>query len=150
MKLYKYNGEKNKLYKKLFSNYKMSELAVAPITAVILGLVLSVDVYNKAVTDPSTQETAQRLLYIIIALAVFLLIAIIGVLFRPTSPGARTLFTVIGVIALIVALVYAWLNYINNSGKKFAVETLIIALVVSVPILVTLINRDTINIRLNL
>jgi len=143
-------GRKNKLYKKLFSEYKMSELAIAPITAVILGLVLSIYVYNKAVNDLVSQETAQRLLYIIIALSVFLLIAIIGVLFRPTYPGARSLFTIVGVIALIVALTYAWLNYINNSGKKFAVETLIIALVVSVPILVTLINRDTISIRLNL
>jgi hypothetical protein len=143
-------GRKNKLYKKLFSEYKMSELAIAPITAVILGLVLSIDVYNKAVNDLVSQETAQRLLYIIIALSVFLLIAIIGILFRPTYPGARSLFTIVGVIALIVALTYAWLNYINNSGKKFAVETLIIALVVSVPILVTLLNRDTISIRLNL
>lgn len=128
----------------------MSELAVAPITAVILGLALSVDAYNKASLDPASQDTAHRLLTIIIALAIFLLIAIIAVLFRPASPGARMLFSAVGLIALIVALVVAWLNYVNNSGKKFAVETLIIALVVSVPILITLINKDTLNISLRL
>lgn len=128
----------------------MSELAVAPITAVILALALSVDAYNKAALDPANADTAQRLITIIVALAIFLIIALIAVLFKPASPGARMLFSAAGLIALIVALVVAWLNYINNSGKKFAVETLIIALVVSVPILVTLINKDTLNIRLNL
>lgn len=128
----------------------MSELAVAPIAAVILGLALSVDAYNKAINDVSNQDTAQKLLIIIIALAVFLLIAVIAVLFRPTSMGVRMLLSVVGVIALITALVVAWLNYVNNSGKKFGVETLLIALVVSFPILVSLYNREAIDIRLRL
>ena len=128
----------------------MSELAVAPIAAVILGLALSVDAYNKAINDVSNQDTAQKLLIIIIALAVFLLIAVIAVLFRPTSMGVRMLLSVVGVIALITALVVDWLNYFNNSGKKFGVETLLIALVVSFPILVSLYNREAIDIRLRL
>jgi hypothetical protein len=128
----------------------MSELAVAPITAVILGLVLTVDAYNKASVDPAYQQTASRLLTIIIALGIFLAVAVVAVIFKPATPGARMLFSAVALISLIVALALAWLNYINNSGKKFAVETLIIALVLSVPILTTLINRDTLSIKLNL
>jgi hypothetical protein len=128
----------------------MTELSVAPLTAVILALVLSVDAYNKSKIDPSNADTTQRLLITIIALVVFLLVAVIGILIKPVTSGTRMLFSVVGLVALIVALAVAWLNYINNSGKKFAVETLVIALVTSVPILATLISRDTLTIKLDL
>lgn len=128
----------------------MTELSVAPLTAVILALVLSVDAYNKSKIDPVNADTTQRLLITIIALVVFLLVAVVGILIKPATSGTRMLFSVVGLVALIVALAVAWLNYINNSGKRFAVETLVIALVTSVPILATLISRDTLTIKLDL
>jgi small-conductance mechanosensitive channel len=131
-------------------NNKMTELSVVPITAVIVALTLAVDEYNKAKIDPASQDTAQQLLIIIIALAIFLLVALIAVLFKPTSAGARMLFSAVALIAIIVALVVAWLNYVNNSGKKFAVETLIIALAVTVPILTSLVHKDTLTLKIDL
>ncbi len=128
----------------------MTELSVVPITAVIVALTLAVDAYNKAKIDPASQDTAQQLLIIIIALAIFLLVALIAVLFKPTSAGARMLFSAVALIAIIVALVVAWLNYVNNSGKKFAVETLIIALAVTVPILTSLVHKDTLTLKIDL
>ncbi len=128
----------------------MTELSVVPITAVIVALTLAVDEYNKAKIDPASQDTAQQLLIIIIALAIFLLVALIAVLFKPTSAGARMLFSAVALIAIIVALVVAWLNYVNNSGKKFAVETLIIALAVTVPILTSLVHKDTLTLKIDL
>jgi hypothetical protein len=42
------------------------------------------------------------------------------------------------------------LNNVNNSGKKFAVETLIIALAVTVPILTSLVHKDTLTLKIDL
>jgi heme O synthase-like polyprenyltransferase len=128
----------------------MTELSIAPIASVILALMLAVDGYNKAKVDPTSVDTANRFLTTIIALGLFLLVAIVAILFKPTTPGAKLFFNLISLVLLVIALVVAWLNYVNNSGKKFAVETLVIALVASIPILTTLITKETLTVNLNL
>lgn len=128
----------------------MSELSIAPVTSVILGLSLAIDAYNKISLDPTNQGTTQNLLIIIVSLSIFLAIALIAVLFRPSSSGVRMLLRTVGVIALIVALVVSWINYVNNYSNKFSVETLLIALAISVPILISIYERETIDIRLRL
>jgi len=127
----------------------MTELSVAPIAAVILALVLAVNAYNK-VKDTKNQTLINHLLILIIALAVFLIVAIVAILFKPSSPGAKTFFSLVSVAALIVAAVVAWLIYVNNIGTPLDKEALVIALVASVPILTTLISRDTVTIKLDL
>jgi predicted neutral ceramidase superfamily lipid hydrolase len=128
----------------------MSELSIAPVTAVILGLALAVDAYNKTSLDPTNQDTNQKLFIVIVSLSVFLLVALVAVLFRPSSAGVRMLLRAVGIIALVVALVVSWINYVNNYATKFSVETLLIALAVSVPILISIYERETIDIRLRL
>jgi len=127
----------------------MTELSVAPIASVILALVLAVNAFNKtkAITNPTLRN---HLMILIIALVVFLIVAIVAILFKPTSAGAKTFFSLVSVAALIVAAVVAWLIYVNNIGQPIATEALVIAIVASIPILTTLISRDTVTIKLDL
>jgi hypothetical protein len=128
----------------------MTELSVAPIASVILALVLAVNAYNKTKALAINANTTNHLLILIIALALFLIVAVIAVLFKPTSNGAKMFFSLVSVVALVVAVVVAWLIYVNNVGQPLATEALVIALVSSIPVLATLISRDTLTIKLDL
>lgn len=128
----------------------MTELSVAPIASVILALVLAVNAYNKTKALAINANTTNHLLILIIALALFLIVAVIAVLFKPTSNGAKMFFSLVSVVALVVAVVVAWLIYVNNVGQPLATEALVIAIVSSIPVLATLISRDTLTIKLDL
>lgn len=128
----------------------MTELSVAPIASVILALVLAVNAFNKTKALAINANTTNHLLILIIALALFLVVAVIAVLFKPTSNGAKMFFSLVSVAALVVAVVVAWLIYVNNVGQPLATEALVIALVSSIPVLATLISRDTLTIKLDL
>jgi hypothetical protein len=127
----------------------MSEIMVAPLASVVLGLVLAYDGYNKSKSNTNT-VVANGYLYTGVALLVFAAVAVVAMLIKPTSPGVKTILSVIGLIALLVALVAAWLNYVNTSGTPLAAEALVLAIVVSIPILSTLLTReDVIRLKLN-
>jgi hypothetical protein len=128
----------------------MTELSVAPLASVILALVLAVDGYNKTKQNPELAQTTNNFLMTIIALALFLVVAVVAVLFKPTSNTARMIFAGSSVILLVIALVVAWLNYVNNTGGPLAAQTLTVAIVTAVPLLATLIARDTFTLKVDL
>jgi hypothetical protein len=128
----------------------MTELSVAPLASVILALVLAVDGYNKTKQNPELASTTNNFLVTIIALALFLIVAVVAVLFKPTSPMARMIFAGASVILLVVALVVAWLNYVNNTGGALGAQTLSIAIITAIPLLATLLSRDTFTLKVDL
>jgi hypothetical protein len=128
----------------------MTELSVAPLASVILALVLAVDGYNKTKQNPELTQTTNNFLVTIIALALFLVVAVVAVLFKPTSNTARMIFAGASVILLVIALVVAWLNYVNNTGGPLGAQTLTIAIVTAIPLLATLISRDTFTLKVDL
>lgn len=128
----------------------MTELSVAPLASVILALVLAVDGYNKTKQNPELSQTTNNFLVTIIALALFLIVAVVAVLFKPTSPMARMIFAGASVILLVIALVVAWLNYVNNAGGALGAQTLSIAIITAIPLLATLIARDTFTLKVDL
>jgi hypothetical protein len=124
------------------------EIMVAPLASVVLGLVLAYDGYNKSKSN-TNNAVSNGYLYTGVALVVFAIVAIIALLVKPTSPTTRMLFSAVGLIALLVALSAAWLNYVNVAGTPAGAEALVLAIVVSVPILATLLHRqDIIKLRL--
>jgi hypothetical protein len=127
----------------------MSEIMVAPLASVILGLVLAYDGYNKSKSNTNV-SVSNGYMYTGIALLVFAGVAIVAMLLKPTSSGTKMIMSAIGLLALLVALSSAWLNYVNTSGTPLAAEALVLAIVVSIPILSTLLTReDVIRLRLN-
>jgi Na+/melibiose symporter-like transporter len=128
----------------------MTELSVAPLASVILALVLAVDGYNKTKQNPELASTTNNFLMTIIALALFLVVAVVAILFKPTSSTARMIFAGASVILLVVALVVAWLNYVNNTGGAFGAQTLTIAIITAIPLLTTLMTRDTFTLKVDL
>lgn len=128
----------------------MTELSVAPLASVILALVLAVDGYNKTKQNPELAQTSSNFLVTIIALALFLVVAVVAVLFKPTSNTARMIFAGASVILLVVAVVVAWLNYVNNTGGALGAQTLSIAIITAIPLLATLISRDTFTLKVDL
>ena len=128
----------------------MTELSVAPLASVILALVLAVNGYNKTKQNPELAQTSNNFLMTIIALALFLVVAVVAVLFKPTSNMAKMIFAGASVILLVVALVVAWLNYVNNTGGPLGAETLAIAIITAIPLLATLIARDTFTLKVDL
>jgi hypothetical protein len=128
----------------------MTELSVVPLSAVILALVLAVDAYNKAQAGAGNQGTSKNLMTVIVALAIFLIVAVLAILFKPTSAGAKLLFSAVSLIALLVAIVVAWLTYVNNTGAALGAQTLVIALVTVVPLLASMMSRDTLTLSLNM
>jgi hypothetical protein len=128
----------------------MTELSVAPLASVILALVLAVDGYNKTKQNTELAQTTTNFLVTIIALALFLVVAVVAVLFKPTSPMARMIFAGASVILLVIALVVAWLNYVNNTGGILGAQTLSIAIITAIPLLATLISRDTFTLKVDL
>jgi hypothetical protein len=128
----------------------MTELSIAPLASVILALVLAVDGYNKTKQNPELASTTNNFLVTIIALALFLVVAVVAVLFKPTSSMAKMIFAGASVILLVVALVVAWLNYVNNAGGQLGAQTLSIAIITAIPLLATLITRDTFTLKLDL
>jgi hypothetical protein len=128
----------------------MTELSVAPLASVILALVLAVDGYNKTKQNPELAQTTNNFLVTIIALALFLVVAVVAVLFKPTSNTARMIFAGASVILLVIAVVVAWLNYVNNTGGALGAQTLSIAIISAIPLLATLITRDTFTLKVDL
>lgn len=128
----------------------MTELSVVPLASVILALVLAVDGYNKTKESVELASTTNNFLVTIIALALFLVVAIVAILFKPTGAMARMLFSGASVILLLVALVVAWLNYVNNTGGVLGAQTLTIAIITAIPLLATLFTRDTFTLKLDL
>ena len=128
----------------------MTELSVAPLASVILALVLAVDGYNKTKENAGTMAAANNFMITIIALALFLVVAVVAILFKPTSAGAKMIFSAISLILLLVAVVVAWLNYVNNTGGALGAQTLVIAIVTAIPLLATLVTRDTVTLKLDL
>ena len=127
----------------------MSEIMVAPLASVVLGLVLAYDGYNKT-KSATANPVSNSYLYIGIALLAFVAVAVIGMLLKPVSATTKLILSVVGIIALLAALSLAWLNYVNVAGTPLAPEALVLAIVVSVPILATLLTReDVIRLRLN-
>jgi membrane-bound ClpP family serine protease len=128
----------------------MTELSVVPLASVILALVLAVDGYNKTKQAPELQSTTNNFLTTIVALALFLVVAVVAIIFKPSTPGAKLIFSAVSVILLIVALVVAWLNYVNNTGSALAAQTLTIAIITAVPLLATVLSRETYTLKIDL
>jgi hypothetical protein len=128
----------------------MAELSVVPLSAVILALVLAVDGYNKAREGSANKGTVNNFLTVIVALAIFILVAVLALLFKPTSSAVKMLFSVVSLVALLVALVVSWLNYVNNTGSALGAQTLVIALVAAIPLLASVMTRETLTLSLNM
>ena len=128
----------------------MAELSVVPLSAVILALVLAVDGYNKAKESTASNGTINNFMTVIVALVVFLVVAVLAILFKPTSNVVKMLFSAVSLIALLVALVVSWLNYVNNTGSALGAQTLVIALVTAVPLLASLMTKETLTLSLNM
>ena len=128
----------------------MAELSVVPLSAVILALVLAVDGYNKAKQGSATKGTVQNFMTVIAALVVFLVVAVLAILFKPTSNAVKLLFSVVSLVALLVALVVSWLNYVNNTGSALGAQTLVIALVTAIPLVASMMAKETLTLSLNM
>jgi hypothetical protein len=128
----------------------MAELSVVPLSAVILALVLAVDGFNKAKQGSATKGTVQNFMTVIGALVVFLVVAVLAILFKPTSNAVKLLFSVVSLVALLVALVVSWLNYVNNTGSALGAQTLVIALVTAIPLVASMMAKETLTLSLNM
>jgi hypothetical protein len=128
----------------------MAELSVVPLSAVILALVLAVDGYNKAKAGAGNNGTINNFMTIAVALGIFLVVAVLAILFKPTSGLVKMLFSLVSIVALLVALVVAWLNYVNNTGSALGAQTLVIALVTAIPLLVSVMQKETLTLTLNM
>ena len=128
----------------------MTELSVVPLSSVILALVLAWDGYNKTKESLELKSTNNNFLTVLISLALFLVIAVIAIVFKPTSAGAKMIFSVLSVVLLLVALVVSWLNYVNNTGGPLGAQTLTIAIIAAIPLLATLITRETFTLKVDL
>jgi energy-converting hydrogenase Eha subunit A len=128
----------------------MTELSVAPLASVILALVLAMDGYNKTKQTSELSSTSNNFLTTVIALGLFLVVAVVAILFKPTSAGAKMIFSAVSMILLVIALVVAWLNYVNNAGEPLGAQTLAIAIITAIPLLATIVTRETITLKLDL
>jgi len=128
----------------------MTELSIVPLASVILALVLAIDGYNKTKQSPELAATTNNFFLTIIGLGLFLVVAVVAILFKPTSPATKLIFSGASIIVLLIALVSAWLNYVNNTGGLLAAQTLSIAIITAVPLLATLFSRETYTLKIDL
>jgi len=127
----------------------MSELSVVPLSSVILSLVLAVDGYNKTKESSELSSTTNNFMMIIIVLSLFLALAVIAIIFKPSGSLFRMILSGASLILLLIALVVAWLNYVNNAGGVLGAQTLSIAIITAIPLLATLISKETFTLKLN-
>jgi hypothetical protein len=127
----------------------MTELSVVPLSSIILSLVLAVDGYNKTKEIQELASTKNNFLVTIVSLALFLVVAVVAVVLKPSGSMARMILSASSVILLLIALVASWLNYVNNTGGILAAQTLSVAIITAIPLLSTLVSKDTFTLKLN-